>query len=130
MTEMLAIGAQAGCQHLSVKTVVLSTGWRHAVAEPVQLHGVDRIHFEIALHQGFHHRSVRHLNRGTSPHQALQGAGISGCPRLSALLQWVFRFYESVNTRCKFQRIPIRFSLRAAHFVQSELVWNQSYAQK
>ena len=61
--EGVAIGAQAVGLDMGVAAIVLGAGDGEAVAEPIELLGIDRIHLETAFQQCFDDRAVRHLDR-------------------------------------------------------------------
>src|SRR6266436_5798614 len=72
------IGAQAVGQHVSVAPVVLGAGHGEAVAEPVELLGIDPIHAKTAFQQGFDDRAVRHFD--CHPNDLGRGAGAGNQP--------------------------------------------------
>src|SRR5215204_4299053 len=58
----MRIGAQpSGCDP-GIAPVVLGPGDAEAVAQPVELLGINRVYGKAAVQQGIHHRSVRHLD--------------------------------------------------------------------
>src|SRR3546814_11003912 len=57
--QALRIGAQGAGQHLGVPTVILGAGRREAVAEAVELLGIDGVQAQAPRHQAFTHRSKR-----------------------------------------------------------------------
>ncbi len=59
----MAIGAQAVGLDPRVALIVFGAGDSEAVAEPVELFGVDRVYLETTFEQGFHDRAVRHFDR-------------------------------------------------------------------
>ena len=61
-SEAFRIGAQRRGQRLGVAPVVLGAGGREAVAEAVELHGIDGVDQKARFHQGFDHGSVRRLD--------------------------------------------------------------------
>ena len=61
-TEAMAIGAQGAGEHMGVAAVVLGAGDGEAVAEAVELLGVDGMDGEALLEQGVDHGAVRHLD--------------------------------------------------------------------
>jgi len=60
--EQVRIGAQSGRCDPGIAPIVLGPGDADAVAQPVELLGIDRVHGKAAVQQGIHHRSVRHLD--------------------------------------------------------------------
>src|SRR5690606_14896390 len=60
--EAAGIRPQGGSHDLGVAAVVFGSGQDEAVAEAVELLGVDRIDIELTLHQRLDHWTVRHLD--------------------------------------------------------------------
>ncbi len=63
LVEGVRIAAQRRRQHPRVAAVILRTGWRVAIAEPVQLLGIDRVHRQAVRQQALHDRPARRLDR-------------------------------------------------------------------
>ena len=70
----MPIGAQAVAQHVSVAPVILGAGHGEAVAEPIELLGIDPKDAKTAFQQGFDDGALRHfdghpndLGRGFGP---------------------------------------------------------------
>src|SRR3954470_14572985 len=57
------IRAQPGRCDPGIAPVVLGPGNADAVAQAIELLGIDRVHGKAAVQQGIHHRPVRHLDR-------------------------------------------------------------------
>jgi hypothetical protein len=58
----MAVGAQGIGEDVRIAAVVLRAGDGEAVAEAVELLGVDRMDRKAALEQGLDHRPMRHLD--------------------------------------------------------------------
>jgi hypothetical protein len=62
--KAMPTGAQPVGEHEGVPAIVLCARHAEAVAEAVELLGVDGVHGKAALHQGLDDRAVRHLDAG------------------------------------------------------------------
>lgn len=60
--KAVSIGAQRIGQRLGVAAVILGAGGREAVAEAIELLGIDSVDVEAALHQAFHDGTMWNLN--------------------------------------------------------------------
>src|SRR5215212_3557073 len=56
------VGAQRVAQHLRIPAIILGASRREAVAEAIELLGIDRVNAEATLHQALDDRAVRHLD--------------------------------------------------------------------
>src|SRR4051794_13808439 len=56
----------AGCDP-SIASVILGPSQTDAVAQTLELLGIDRMHGEAAVQESIHHRPVRHLNGHRDP---------------------------------------------------------------
>ena len=74
----MPIGAQAVGQHVSVAPVILGAGHGEAVAEPIELLGIDGIDAKSAFQQGFDDRALRHFDG--HPNDLGRGAGAGNQP--------------------------------------------------
>ena len=74
----MPIGAQAVAQHVSVAPIILGAGHGEAVAEPIELLGIDPIDAETAFQQGFDDRALRHFDG--HPNDLGRGAGAGNQP--------------------------------------------------
>jgi len=74
----MPIGAQAVAQHVSVAPVILGAGHGEAVAEPIELLGIDPIDAETAFQQGFDDGALRHFDG--HPDYLGRGAGAGNQP--------------------------------------------------
>src|SRR3954468_4142 len=61
--EQRPIRAQPGGCDSGIAPVVLGPGDADAIAQPIELLGIDRVYGEAAVQKSIHHRSMRHLNR-------------------------------------------------------------------
>jgi hypothetical protein len=59
----MAVGAQCAAEHTGVAAVILGACDSEAVAEPVELLGIDREDTELVIEKHLHHRPVRGLDR-------------------------------------------------------------------
>src|SRR6266853_6369215 len=69
------IGAQAVGQHVSVAPVIFGAGHGEAVAEPVELLGIDPIDAKAAFQQGFDDGALRHFDGHANDLGRRAGAG-------------------------------------------------------
>ncbi len=67
LAESRSIGPERGAQHERVTAIVLGSGHGVAVAEAIQLLGIERVYVEAALHKCFDDRPPRNLNRHAHP---------------------------------------------------------------
>src|SRR4051794_37608366 len=83
--EQVRVRAQsAGCDP-SIASVILGPSQADAVAQTLELLGIDRMHGEAAVQESIHHRPVRHLNGHRDPpwlardrHQPVAQGGQTG----------------------------------------------------
>ena len=65
--EQVRVRAQSAGRDPSVAPVVLRSSQADAVAQALELLGIDRMHGKAAVQESIHHRPVRHLNRHRDP---------------------------------------------------------------
>ena len=63
----MRVRAQSAGRGPSVAPVILRPSEADAVAQTLELRGIDRVHGEAAVQESIHDRPVRHLNRHRDP---------------------------------------------------------------
>ena len=63
----MRVRAQSAGGDPSVASVILRPSQADAVAQTLELLGIDRMHGKAAVQESIHHRPVRHLNRHRDP---------------------------------------------------------------